>query len=80
MNLDNFMNILPFAAGLFYFTFEWFGNKFSVKVSSGITSGIWLFYDVSSFSIPGICTDIISILACLIGVRKDYLKRNKKRR
>ena len=78
LNIENPINIFPFVAGLFYFIFEWFGNKFSVKLATGISSCFWAVYDIINFSIPGILTDTFSISACFLGLKKDYDRRHKR--
>ena len=76
--IENPVGMLPAVAGLIYFTGEWFGNKFYTKFTSGIVTIPWFIYDVISFSIPGMATDISSASACVIGLLRDDKKRRKK--
>ena len=78
INFNEPLNILPPFAGLLYFTFEWFGNRFLVKLSSGTASSMWLAYDITNFSVPGIITDVLSIVACIIGLLK-YRRRGRRK-
>lgn len=80
VNFENPMNALPLVAGLYYFAFEWFGNKLLVKAASGTASIMWLAYDVTNLSIPGIITDVFSISACIIGLIRDDKRRHPKKR
>lgn len=75
INLNEPLNTLPFIAGAFYLTFEWFGNKFSVKLASGVLSAVWLVYNILVFSIPGAIADTFSIIACIVGLLNDRRKR-----
>ena len=78
LNISDPGNILPLAAGLVYFCAEWFTtNKTTLKIAGGITTVPWIVYNVFCFSIPGIITDSISLIICIIGVFKDKkLRKN----
>ena len=80
VNISEPLNTLPFIAGAFYFSFEWFGDKFFVKLASGTASIPWLIYDIVNFSIPGAVTDTLSIIACILGISKDQRKRHPRKK
>ncbi len=72
LSISQPINTLPLIAGVSYLCFEWFTtNKTTLKKAAGLTTLPWLVFDVLSFSIAGILTDIISLIACITGVLKD---------
>ena len=80
INLNTPSNILPLSAGITYLTFEWFTtNKTTLKIAGGITTIPWVFYDIISFSIPALCSDVISMFVCVAGIYKDKKRRTRKR-
>lgn len=79
MNINSVANILPLAAGLTYFCFEWFTtNKTTLKFAGGLTTIPWIFYNIISFSIPGTITDSIQLVASFASVARDKKKRKKR--
>lgn len=80
INLDTPANILPLFAGLVYLFFEWFTtNKTTMEFASGLTTLPWVAYDIISFSIPALLSDLVSLFVCAIGIFKDNRHKKHKR-
>lgn len=64
------VSLFPIIAAIIYFTFEWFGSITSIRIIGLISSFLWLLYNISVFSISGICQNVVSSIMIIISIIK----------
>lgn len=73
---NSILNLFPIIAAIIYFTVEWFGSVFSIKVVALITTILWIIYNIVVISISGIIYNIIVLITLSIVVI-NHIKENK---
>ena len=62
------LSILPLMAALIYIIFIWNGKELTIKKVAFGTYFLWLIYNIFVLSIPGIISNIVSIISTFIAI------------
>lgn len=73
---NNILSIFPIFAATIYLIFIWDGNELKIKKIAFLTCFLWLVYNIYVLSIPGIISNVISIISDYIAI-KNFQKSNK---
>jgi hypothetical protein len=65
---NGIVSILPLTAALIYIIFIWNGKELTIKKVGFGTYFLWLIYNICVLSIPGIISNIVSIISTFIAI------------
>ncbi|MBE6158984.1 MAG: YgjV family protein [Firmicutes bacterium] len=62
------LSLLPLMAALIYIIFIWNGKELTIKKVAFGTYFLWLIYNICVLSIPGIISNVVSIISTFIAI------------
>ena len=65
---NGIISLFPLMAALIYIIFIWNGREITIKKVAFATYFLWLIYNIFVLSIPGIITNIVSIISTFIAI------------